>query len=270
MSENAIVVGAGIFGVSIANQLAGDGWQVTLVDQDEPGNERATSSSLSRVIRFGHGADTWYTRLAWRARTLWKQLEEETGTSLLVEAGMVWFVQEHEDGGGLADHSEAALRAEGIPVERLAPAEVAALYPSLDAGDPTCGAPRSRWMGRPCTPTGWCGPAGRGCRGCSPGWSDCGSRAASITTTKRRPAGPCRRCQSGTTSRGRSMASSTWTGAASRSPPTTPRPTATSIPSTAAASWTTTTRPARALTSRGASPPSRGSSRLAAGSASTS
>src|SRR6266542_568624 len=89
MSENAIVVGAGIFGVSIANLLAGDGWQVTLVDQDEPGNERATSSSLSRVIRFGHGADTWYTRLAWRARTLWKQLEEETGTSLLVEAGMV-------------------------------------------------------------------------------------------------------------------------------------------------------------------------------------
>src|SRR6266540_4042540 len=139
MSENAIVVGAGIFGVSIANQLAGDGWQVTLVDQDEPGNERATSSSLSRVIRFGHGADTWYTRLAWRARTLWKQLEEETGTSLLVEAGMVWFVQEHEDGGGLADHSEAALRAEGIPVERLAPAEVAALYPSLDAGDLTYG-----------------------------------------------------------------------------------------------------------------------------------
>src|SRR6266508_3325188 len=135
MSENAIVVGAGIFGVSIANQLAGDGWQVTLVDQDEPGNERATSSSLSRVIRFGHGADTWYTRLAWRARTLWKQLEEETGTSLLVEAGMVWFVQEHEDGGGLADHSEAALRAEGIPVERLVPAEVAALYPSLPAGD---------------------------------------------------------------------------------------------------------------------------------------
>jgi len=139
MSENAIVVGAGIFGVSIANQLAGDGWQVTLVDQDEPGNERATSSSLSRVIRFGHGADTWYTRLAWRARTLWKQLEEETGTSLLVEAGMVWFVQEHEDGGGLADHSEATLRAEGIPVERLAPTEVAALYPSLDAGDLTYG-----------------------------------------------------------------------------------------------------------------------------------
>jgi sarcosine oxidase len=131
MSESAVVVGAGIFGVSIANQLAGNGWRVTLVDQDEPGNERATSSSLSRVIRFGHGADTWYTRLAWRARTLWRQLEEATGASLLVEAGMVWFVHEHED-GGLADRSEATLRAEGIPVERLTPAEVAALYPSFD------------------------------------------------------------------------------------------------------------------------------------------
>jgi sarcosine oxidase len=134
MSESAIVVGAGIFGVSIANQLAGHGWRVTLVDQDEPGNQRATSSSLSRVIRFGHGADTWYTRLAWRARTLWRQLEEETHTSLLVEGGLVWFVSEHQD-SDLAEHSETALRAEGIPVERLKPVEVAALYPSLDAGD---------------------------------------------------------------------------------------------------------------------------------------
>ena len=136
-SESAIVVGAGIFGASTAHQLAADGWQVTLIDQDEPGNERATSSSRSRVMRYGHGHDAWYTRLAWRARTLWKQLEEETGTPLLVESGMVWFSQGAPADEAFVAGTEATLRAEGIPVERLTPGEVAALFPDggADTGD---------------------------------------------------------------------------------------------------------------------------------------
>ncbi len=126
---SAIVVGAGIFGVSTAHQLAADGWQVTLIDQDEPGDPRATSSSRSRVIRYGHGGDAWYTRLAWRARTLWKQLEEETRTPLLVESGMVWFSQGAPTDEAFVAGTEAVLRAEGIPVERLTPDQVAALFP---------------------------------------------------------------------------------------------------------------------------------------------
>jgi glycine/D-amino acid oxidase-like deaminating enzyme len=133
---SAIVVGAGVFGASTAHQLAADGWRVTLIDQDEPGNERATSSSRSRVIRYGHGHDAWYTRLAWRARTLWRQLEQETGTPLLVESGMVWFAQGQTYEPFVAG-TEATLRAEGIPVERLTPAEVAGLFPAggIDVGD---------------------------------------------------------------------------------------------------------------------------------------
>ena len=131
MAGSVVVVGAGIFGASIAHQLAADGWQVTLVDQDQPGNERATSSGWSRVIRFGHGDNTRYTRLAWRARTLWRQLEQETGTPLLVEAGVVWLAR---GDGGWETHSEATMRALGIPVERLSVAELAAIYPSF-AGD---------------------------------------------------------------------------------------------------------------------------------------
>jgi len=135
-SGSAIVVGAGIFGASTAHQLAADGWQVTLVDQDEPGNERATSSSRSRAIRYGHGHDAWYTRLAWRARTLWKQLEEETGTPLLVESGMVWFSQGAPADAAFVAGTEAALRAEGIPVERLTPGQVADLFPGgIDTSD---------------------------------------------------------------------------------------------------------------------------------------
>jgi glycine/D-amino acid oxidase-like deaminating enzyme len=48
---SAVVVGAGVFGCSVADRLAGDGWSVTLVDQFEPGDERASSGGESRLLR---------------------------------------------------------------------------------------------------------------------------------------------------------------------------------------------------------------------------
>jgi sarcosine oxidase len=129
---SAIVVGAGIFGASLGHRLAGDGWDVLLVDRDEPGHARAESGGESRLIRCSHGADAWYARSARRARDLWRELEEETGRELLVEAGIAWFA--HRDDGWEAD-SERVLRGEGIPVERLAPERLPELFPSVRTDD---------------------------------------------------------------------------------------------------------------------------------------
>jgi sarcosine oxidase len=127
---SAIVVGAGVFGASVADRLAGSGWGVTLVEADEPGHDRATSSGHTRVIRYGHGPDVRYVRMAWRARTLWQELEQEMGTDLSVRCGVLWLAR--SDDGWEAD-SEAVLREEGIPVERLDPGQAARLYPSFSA-----------------------------------------------------------------------------------------------------------------------------------------
>jgi sarcosine oxidase len=130
---SAIVVGAGVFGSSVAHRLAGAGWEVTLVDADTPGHERATSGDDSRLMRSGHGADAWHTRSAQRARDLWREIEAETGTSLYVEAGMAWFVR--EDGGWEAE-AERVMREEGIPTERLEPGAAAErLFPALGTAD---------------------------------------------------------------------------------------------------------------------------------------
>lgn len=129
---SAIVVGAGVFGASLADRLAGERWQVTLVDRDEPGHKRAESGGESRLIRCSHGADAWYARSAWRARDLWRELERDTGTELLVESGLAWFAR--RDHGWEAD-SERVLREAGIPVERLAPERAADLFPSLHTDD---------------------------------------------------------------------------------------------------------------------------------------
>jgi sarcosine oxidase len=128
----AVVVGAGVFGAAAARELAGRGWRVILVEQHTPGDVRATSGGETRLIRYGHGEDTWYTRSAWRARTLWEELEAEAGTELLVRCGVVWLA--HREGGWEAA-SLATLAAEQIPAERLDPDELRALFPDLHVDD---------------------------------------------------------------------------------------------------------------------------------------
>ncbi len=127
-----VVVGVGTFGASLAWWLARAGEQVTFVDQFEPGDRRATSGGETRLIRCSHGADPEYTAMARRARALWRELEAETGEELMLERGVAWFA--HDDEGWDAA-SERTLAAQGIPVERLDPAEAARLYPSFRGDD---------------------------------------------------------------------------------------------------------------------------------------
>ena len=129
MSRSVTIVGAGIFGASLAYRLARDGWGVRLYERHEPGHPGAASGGESRLIRYAHGTGDWYTRSAWRARELWRELERETGRELLVETGIAWFARSED---GWEAESERVLRAEGIPVERLNPDAGQELFPSFD------------------------------------------------------------------------------------------------------------------------------------------
>jgi len=129
--DSAIVVGAGTFGASLAWVMAREGIAVTLVDQFEPGDARASSGGESRLYRCSHGLEADYTRMAWRARTLWRELEAATGEELLLERGVAWFAH-REDGWEAA--SERTLRACDVPVERLSVEDAARRFPSF-AGD---------------------------------------------------------------------------------------------------------------------------------------
>lgn len=124
-----VIVGAGSFGASLAWILARDGAGVTLVDQFEPGDARASSGGETRLMRCCHGDEADYTASARRAWSLWRELEEESGEDLLVECGVAWFA--HRDEGWEAG-AERTLAAQGIPVERVDPAGI---YPSLRADD---------------------------------------------------------------------------------------------------------------------------------------
>jgi glycine/D-amino acid oxidase-like deaminating enzyme len=129
---DVVIVGAGTFGASLAWWLARAGEHVTLVDQYEPGDPRASSGGETRLFRCAHGSDAEYTAMACRARTLWHQLEDESGEELLVKCGMAWFAQ-REDGWEAA--SERTFAAQAIPCTRLDVAEASKLYPSFRGDD---------------------------------------------------------------------------------------------------------------------------------------
>jgi glycine/D-amino acid oxidase-like deaminating enzyme len=129
---NVVIVGAGTFGASLAWWLARAGGDVTLVDQFEPGDRRATSGGETRLIRCAHGADGDYTAMARRARTLWRELEAEARQQLLIECGVAWFAH-REDGWEAA--SLRTLAAQGIPVERVDAAGAHELFPSFRGDD---------------------------------------------------------------------------------------------------------------------------------------
>jgi sarcosine oxidase len=125
---SALVIGAGVFGASVADRLAREGWEVTLVDRFEPGHPRAESGGETRLIRCCHGPGEYYARSARRATELWREL----GEGVLVESGVAWFARRED--GWEAD-SERVLRAAAIPVERLSPEEGARLFPSVAVDD---------------------------------------------------------------------------------------------------------------------------------------
>ena len=125
---SALVIGAGVFGASVADRLARESWEVTLVDRFEPGHPRAESGGETRLIRCCHGPDEYYTRSARRAVELWREL----GEGVLVESGMEWFARRED--GWEAD-SEKVLRAAGIPVERISPEDGARMFPSVAVDD---------------------------------------------------------------------------------------------------------------------------------------
>jgi glycine/D-amino acid oxidase-like deaminating enzyme len=132
LSGTAVVVGAGVFGVSTARELSRRGWEVRVVEQYTPGNVRSGSGGDTRLLRFSHGEADWYALLAMRALELWRELEEETSIRVFEPVGVAWFESGEDD---FTRRSEVTLRRLGIECERLSPEESRQLYPSLGGDD---------------------------------------------------------------------------------------------------------------------------------------
>jgi sarcosine oxidase len=84
----ATIVGAGINGCAAAWALRSRGMDVTLVDQFAPGHTRGSSHGRSRIFRLAYPEQHW-VELAEQALAGWRDLERETGATLLELYGLI-------------------------------------------------------------------------------------------------------------------------------------------------------------------------------------
>jgi sarcosine oxidase len=120
---DVVVVGAGVMGAATARSLARAGREVALLEQFELGHARGSSHGRSRIFRFSYH-DPMYVRMAQEALPLWRELEAETGDTILRTIGGL-------DLGPAVDGHARALRACGAAFELLRSEEAAERFPVL-------------------------------------------------------------------------------------------------------------------------------------------
>lgn len=122
VSAEAVVVGAGIHGLATARALARRGVDVLLFEQFRVGHARGSSHGRSRIFRLAYPEAHW-VRLAREALDGWRDLEAETGSTVLELHGLLELVRPGEDG------SRRALEECAVSFELLTGAETEERFP---------------------------------------------------------------------------------------------------------------------------------------------
>ena len=130
MVRNILIVGAGINGVVAALALKQRGHRVTLIDPGPLPHPLAASSDISKAVRSCYGADEEYTALAERAIAKWRQWNDEFGTELYHEVGVMFLRQGEMQPGDYEYETYRVLKKRGHKVERMTPERLRDKFPA--------------------------------------------------------------------------------------------------------------------------------------------
>jgi glycine/D-amino acid oxidase-like deaminating enzyme len=138
-APTALVVGAGIVGLSAARALLAEGYRVEVIEQGPVPNAHGSSVDSSRLIRHTYGTQHGYAALVDAAYAAWDRLWAElgathytqTGTLILSRPGATWALD-----------SAATLDALGKRYRVLGPDEAARRFPLLNLA----GVARAYWV----------------------------------------------------------------------------------------------------------------------------
>src|SRR5262245_36360629 len=125
---DVIVIGVGGFGSGALSHLARRGARVLGIERFGIAHQRGSSHGQTRIIRQAYFEHPDYVPLLFRAYELWRQLEEETGRSLLHEVGL--FIAGAPDCEAVAGTLLTA-KAHQLPVDRLSSAQARSRFPGF-------------------------------------------------------------------------------------------------------------------------------------------
>lgn len=126
---DAVVVGLGVAGRAACRELARRGRRVLGLDRHGSAHRLGSSHGQSRLLRALYHESPYYVPLLRRARDAWRELERESGETLLLDTGGL--VIGPPDGrlvvGSLATASER-----DVPCEELSAGEVERRFPAFE------------------------------------------------------------------------------------------------------------------------------------------
>lgn len=125
------IIGAGIVGLSTAYALLRMGMcNVRVLEQAVVNHARATSASLSRLLRFEYGADLFYPRMVKLSLDLWRELEQRTQKRLYTPTGVLCLGNEGDD----TERAREIACDLGLASERLSASTCRQRFPQFEVG----------------------------------------------------------------------------------------------------------------------------------------
>jgi sarcosine oxidase len=125
MTYDIVIVGAGIFGLSTARELARRGHSVLAIDRFGSGHPATSSTGVSRSIRIAYD-HPFYVDLAVEAIESWRRLEAETGRTILHLTGQVDLGPQRK-----LEDLVRTVRAAGAEIDEVSAAELRRLFPEI-------------------------------------------------------------------------------------------------------------------------------------------
>ena len=134
-----IVLGLGAMGSATLHRLARNGHHALGIDRFAPPHAFGSSHGDSRITRLAIGEGTHYTPLAMRSHILWRELERETGTTLLTTNGGLFISSPTRSAilhvPGFFANTLAAAREFGIEHEILDAEAIRRRFPAFNVAD---------------------------------------------------------------------------------------------------------------------------------------
>jgi sarcosine oxidase len=145
--HDAIVAGLGAHGSAAAYHLAKRGRSILGFDRFARGHTLGSFGGLSRIIRVSYYEHPSYVPLLKRAWDLWRELERDSGETLLTRTGGLYL---GPPDGELVAGSLASARTHGLEHQLLDNAELRRRYPLFDV--------ERDWIGVLDAQAGWLAP----------------------------------------------------------------------------------------------------------------
>lgn len=142
MRYDAIVLGLGAFGSATIHQLAKRGARVLGIDQFAPPHDQGSTHGDTRITRLANGENPLFTGFVRRSHEIWREIERETGESLLTQCGGLVIsgaskASIHVE--GFFENTVANARANDVAHERLRASDIRARFPQFNVRDDESG-----------------------------------------------------------------------------------------------------------------------------------